>query len=281
MKDLIRAVAIQMPIPTEDQREENLSIAVNLLEQAGERKPDLVCLPELFVGLKVISSVPGVETEAAGAVAGKYGMYVVAPLYVRRPEGVFNCSVLIDRRGQVAGAYAKVHLWPWEAPVFGVKPGQDFPVFRTDFGALGLCICHDHQFPETARSLALGGAEVIHCATRMPDPFQLPWLELSRVRALENQVYVVSTGNSFNESSTHIVAPRFRGAVLAAAGPGTHIIEAELDLAWLRRQHEASPLYRYPKDVPSKECEDRLKETESHCFLKERRPSTYGALVKQ
>jgi predicted amidohydrolase len=281
MKDLIRAAAIQMPIPTEEKRDENLSIAVSLLEQAGGRKPDLVCLPELFVGLKVISSIPGVETETVGAIARKYGMYIVAPLYIRRQEGVFNCSVLIDRRGQVAGTYAKVHLWPWEAPVFGVKAGQSFPVFSADFGVLGLCICHDHQFPETARSLALGGAELIHCATRMPDPFQLPWLEFSRVRALENQAYMISVGNSYNESSTHIVAPRFRGAVLAAAGPGTHIIEAELDLAWLRRQREASPLYRFPQDVPNQECEDRLKETESHCFLKERRPSTYTALVRE
>jgi predicted amidohydrolase len=280
MKNQARVVAIQMPIPTEENRDENLSIACELLEQAGSRKPDLVCLPELCVGLKVISTIPGVETERIGELARKHGMYVVVPIYVQKEKGVFNCSVLIDRNGEVAGRYEKVHLWPWEAPVFGVKAGNSFPVFKTDFGGLGLCICHDHQFPETARCLALAGAEVIHCATRMPDPFQLPWQEFSRIRALENQVFVVSVGSTFNECSTHIVAPRFRGAVLEAAGPGTHLIEAELDLAWLRRQREASPLYDYPKDVPNKECEDRLKQTESHCFLRERRPETYMKLMK-
>jgi predicted amidohydrolase len=278
MKDAIVALSIQMPIPTEEKGEENLDLACELLQRAGERGPDLACLPELFAGLKVHSSLPGVETRRVGELARRHGMYVVAPLYVRRAEGVFNCSVLIDRAGEVAGCYQKVHLWPWEAPVFGVKAGTDFPVFRTDFGVLGLCICHDHQFPETARSLALGGAEIIHCATRMPDPFQLPWLEFSRIRALENQVYLISTGASSNECSTHIGAPRFRGAVLAACGPGTHLVEARLELAWLRRQREASPLYRYPKDVPNQECEDRLRETESHCFLRERRPETYGTL---
>jgi predicted amidohydrolase len=280
MKDRARVMAIQMPIPTEDGREENLSIACELLERAGSRKPDLICLPELCVGLKVISSLPGVETERIGEVARKHGMYVVVPLYIQEDEGVYNCSVLIDRKGEVAGCYQKVHLWPWEAPVFGVKTGNSFPVFKTDFGGLGLCICHDHQFPETARSLVLAGAEIIHCATRMPDPFQLPWQEFSRIRALENQVYVVSVGSTFNECSTHIVAPRFRGAVLAAAGPGTHVIEADLDLDWLRQQRKASPLYKYPKDVPNQECEDRLKETESHCFLRERRPETYSGLVE-
>jgi len=280
MKERIRVAAIQMPILTEDMRDENLSIACELLALAGERNPDLVCLPELFVGLKVISKLSGVETERVGEIARTHGMYIVAPLYIQKEEGVFNCSVLIDRNGKVAGYYEKVHLWPWEAPVFEVKAGKTFPVFKTDFGVLGLCICHDHQFPETARSLAVAGAEVIHCATRMPDPFQLPWLEFSRIRALENQVYVVSVGSTFNHCSTHIVAPRFRGALLAAAGPGTHVIEAELDLAWLRKQRAAAPLYRYPKDVPNQECEDRLKETESHCFLKERRPETYSGLTE-
>ena len=278
MKDRARVVAVQMPIPTEDRRDENLSILCELVERAGSRQPDLVCLPELCVGLKVISSLPGVETQRIGEIARKYGMYVVVPLYVQKKEGVYNCSVLIDRKGQMAGCYEKVHLWPWEAPVSGVKAGNNFPVFTTDFGVVGLCICHDHQFPETARCLALAGAEIIHCATRMPDPFQLPWQDFSRIRALENQVYVVSVGSTFNECSTHIVAPRFRGALLAAAGPGTHLIEAELDLGWLRKQREASPLYNFPEDVPNQECKDRLKETQSHCFLRERRPETYSGL---
>jgi predicted amidohydrolase len=280
MKDRARVVAVQMPIPTETKGDENLAIACELIEQAGAREPDLICLPELCVGLKVISTLPGVETEKIGEIARTHRTYVVVPLYIRKEEGVFNCSVLIDRKGQVAGCYQKVHLWPWEAPVFGVKAGNSFPVFKTDFAGVGLCICHDHQFPETSRSLALAGAEVIHCATRMPDPFQLPWQEFSRIRALENQVFVISVGDTFNECSTHIVAPRFRGAVLAAAGPGTHLVEAELDLGWLRRQRETSPLYKYPTDVPNQECEDRLKETESHCFLRERRPETYSGLLQ-
>jgi predicted amidohydrolase len=269
-----------MPIRTETKGDENLSMVCELVDRAGSEKPDLVCLPELCVGLKIISTLPGAETDRVGDIARKYNMYVVVPLYIQKDEGVFNCSVLIDRSGTVSGCYEKVHLWPWEAPVFGVKEGKSFPVFETDFGSLGLCICHDHQFPETARSLAIAGAEIIHCATRMPDPFQLPWQEFSRIRALENQVFVISVGSSDNECSTHIVAPRFRGALLAAAGPGTHLIEADLDLGWLRRQREASPLYKYPKDVPNKECEDRLEETVSHCFLRERRPETYSGLTE-
>jgi len=281
MEDKIRVACVQMAIVNEEDREVNLDNAIEMLKKAGERKPDLVCLPELFTGLKSVGIIPGRETERVGDIAKYYCMYVIAPFYVKIDRKVYNCSVLLDRKGQVAGYYRKVHLWPWEAPVFGVAAGDEFLVFKTDFGVIGLCICHDHQFPETARSMALQGAEIICCSTRMPDPFQFPWLELSRVRALENQVFVISAGASFNECSTHIISPKFRGAVLSCAGPGVHIIDAELDLGWLREQRQDSPLYKYPSEVPSAEAEARLKETESYCYLQDRRPETYFWLTKK
>lgn len=275
MRDKIRVAAIQMPIPDEKDAAGNLAVACALLERAGARRPDLVLLPELFTGLNVSSTVPGPETEKVGALAKRFGMYVVAPFYVRRGDKLYNCAVLLDRRGGVAGCYEKVHLWPWEAPVGGVTPGSGFPVFALDFGVVGLCICHDHEFPESARTLALQGAEIICCATRMPDPFQLPWLLLSRLRALENQAYVISAGCAENDCSTHIVGPRFRGPVIASAGMGTHVIDAELDLAWLRAERSGSPLDRTPREVPSPEAGERLKEVRSFCYLRDRRPETY------
>jgi len=275
MKDAARVVAVQMPIPDETDAGRNLETACSLLEAAGTRRADIAFLPELFTGLKVSSTVPGPETRTIGALARKHGMYVVAPFYVQQDGHLFNSSVLLDRGGEVLGQYRKVHLWPWEAPVFGVTPGSELPVFALDFGVLGLCICHDHQFPETARALALKGSEVIGCSTRMPDPFQLPWLEISRVRALENQAFVVSVGASGNDTSTHIVGPWFRGAIIASVGAGTHLVEAVLDLKRLRAEREHSPLYATPKEVPSEEAAQLLAQVRSHCFLKERRPEAY------
>ncbi|UCF98340.1 MAG: carbon-nitrogen hydrolase family protein, partial [Spirochaetaceae bacterium] len=256
-------------------RNGNLEIGCALVEQAAKRKADIVCLPELFTGLKVISEVPGAEIDSLGKIAQQFNTYVIAPFYVREQEKVFNCSVLIDRRGQVHGIYRKVHLWPWESPVFDITPGDDFPVFELDFGVIGLCICHDHQFPETARTMVIKGAEIVFCSTRMPDPFQIPWLEFSRIRSLENQVFIVSAGASFNHCSTHIVAPRFTGPVVASVGLGTHILAAALDLKWLRQQRRESPLYKIPKAVPSEEAARLLQNTETHCFLNERRPECY------
>jgi predicted amidohydrolase len=175
------------------------SVAVNLeqfgnhLEQAGAMRPDIVCLPEgiTLVGndktyLDVSEPVPGPTTEFLGKLARKHKMYVVAGILEKDGPVLYNTAVLIDRDGKLAGKYRKVSL-PREEIEGGVTPGDDFPVFDTDFGRIGIMICWDVFFPEPARMLSLKGAEMI---------FMPIWggnLTLSRARAIENQIYLVSS----------------------------------------------------------------------------------------
>ena len=69
----------------------------------------------------------------------------------------------------------------------GITPGNSFPVFETDFGKIGLMICWDVTFPEPARMLAQKGAEIIFLPIWGGD------VTLTKARAIENQVYVVSS----------------------------------------------------------------------------------------
>ena len=82
--------------------------------------------------------------------------------------------------------YRKVSL-PREEIDGGLTPGKSFPVFDTDFGRIGLMTCWDVFFPESARSLAGKGAEIIFL------PIWGGNLDLARARAIENQVYLVSS----------------------------------------------------------------------------------------
>ena len=67
------------------------------------------------------------------------------------------------RDGKLAGAYRKTHLhWPEYRD--GVTPGDEYPVFETDFGTIGLMICYDSWWPESARVLALRGAHIVGLA---------------------------------------------------------------------------------------------------------------------
>jgi len=173
--------------------EENLSQFGEYLEEAGAAQPDIVCLPEgiTLVGnnktyLEVGEPVPGPTTQFLSTLAKKHRMYIVAGILEKEGPVLYNTAVLLDRNGELAGKYRKVSL-PREEIEGGVTPGNDFPVFDTDFGRIGMMICWDVFFPEPARMLALKGAEMI---------FMPIWggnLTLSRARAIENQIYLVSS----------------------------------------------------------------------------------------
>ena len=81
-------------------------------------------------------------------------------------EKVKNTCALIDRSGEVAGSYSKVHLMD----AIGIResdaavPGDKLGVFDTDFGRIGLMVCFDLRFPEQPRSMVLQGADIIFCA---------------------------------------------------------------------------------------------------------------------
>ena len=80
-------------------------------------------------------------------------MYSVGCIYERDGDFIFNTAFLVDRAGELAGTYRKIHLyWPEERE--GVSPGNELPVFDLDLGRVGIMICYDSWFPETAKLLA-------------------------------------------------------------------------------------------------------------------------------
>ena len=173
--------------------EENLKAFSALVDRAGAEKADIVCLPEgaTIVGtkLKYVSGsepVPGPTTKYLGEVARRNNLYIIAGLLEKDGEVVYNTAVLIDREGNLAGKYRKASL-PREEIDGGVTPGNSFPVFDTDFGRIGIMICWDVTFPEPARALAQQGAEIIFL------PIWGGNVKLAQARAIENQVYLVSS----------------------------------------------------------------------------------------
>ncbi|MGH9341481.1 MAG: carbon-nitrogen hydrolase family protein [Acidobacteriota bacterium] len=172
---------------------QNLKEFGELVAQAGKQGADIVCLPEgvTVVGtgksyLDVAEPVPGPTTEFLGKIAREHELYIVAGLYEKVEETLYNTAVLIDREGNVAGSYRKVSL-PREEIEGGITPGQDFPVFQTDFGRVGMMICWDLHFSEPARRLAASGAEIIFLPIWGGNELLFP------ARAIENQVHLVSS----------------------------------------------------------------------------------------
>jgi predicted amidohydrolase len=145
-------------------REKSVSQIAGLVDREGAQGVDLIALPETWTGQKehVPEILEGETVQTMAALARRHRMYVVCP--IDRQDGArrVNTSVLIDRRGQIAGLYDKVYPYWSEFDVRpAVAPGLEAPVFAADLGRVGLAICFDANFPEVWKRLADQGCELV------------------------------------------------------------------------------------------------------------------------
>jgi len=222
---LVRLAAIHHQPENSSGPRENLQQFTKLIERAAEQEADIVCLPEgvtlVGTGLDYVSAsepIPGPTTEFLGQVAKKHNLYIVAGILEKDEGTVYNTAILVDRNGHVAGKYRKVSL-PREEIEGGVTPGNAFPVFDTDFGKIGMMICWDVTFPEAARTLAFNGAEVIFL------PIWGGHLILAKARALENQVYLVSSTYNMKTAVFDL-----EGEIIGEATEENPVVVIEVDL---------------------------------------------------
>lgn len=219
--------------------------SLNLLEQlvhkAGAEKCDVITFPEDMLGLSAWEAVnktllkeimPEIENRALtqlGQAAAQYDMYLICSTDTLSTRGTIqNTSFFVDRNGQEIGRYHKTMLPVQESRK---EPGTDFPVYETDdLGGVGMLICYDMVFPETARCLALGGADIIFNPTVGGAAFGNADISRAafRTRAVENFVYiVVSWGGWSTETGSIIISPH--GNIIAEAKEPGGIAIADID----------------------------------------------------
>jgi predicted amidohydrolase len=167
----------------------------------------------------VAEPLPGPTTTSLGEIARKKNAWIVAGLIEREAPAMYNTAVLIDRQGRLAGKYRKVYL-PREEIEGGLTPGNDYPVFATDFGRIGMMICWDTQYADPARALALQGAELILM------PIWGGNETLAKARAIENRVYLATSGYDY---PTHILDPDGETIAISPYASGS-VAHATIDL---------------------------------------------------
>ena len=168
-----------------------------ILEKSLPYRPDVICLPEVFLSTNIRERIPLAEAAEKSAELLKGFMtfarsnqcYLICPVYTSENGKVYNAAVLIDRQGNRIGEYRKMYL-PDDEVAMGLTPGSLQPtVFKTDFGVIGIQICYDINWNESWKELRRQGAEIIF----WPSAFAAG--RALNAKAWHNKVVVVSSTN--------------------------------------------------------------------------------------
>jgi len=189
--------------PLFGKKEQNLKQVLSAVKDASL---DLLVLPEFFAtGYQFVSRdevaelserIPdGDTTRCLSELSRQKSCYVVAGLPERDKDGFYNSAVITGPEGFI-GVYRKTHLFFEEKLYF--EPGDTgFRVWETKVGRIGVMICFDWFFPESMRTLALLGADIV----AHPSNLVLPYCPRAMpIRCLENRAYAVTANRTGKEN---------------------------------------------------------------------------------
>lgn len=175
---------------------DSLEAAFEMIGHTAKLGVKLIVLPQHFACTTWLPDRSAAKDEAAksaahisrlSAIAKAYQCVIVFPTFETDNGRISPCAMILGVDGMVIGRYRQVHLEP-EMSAWALA-GDQFPVFTTPYGRLGVVLGYDGMFPESTRALALNGADVIawSCAWRHPHDRAL----LAVPKAEDNRVFVV------------------------------------------------------------------------------------------
>ena len=194
-------VGLIKAVPVKWNLEHNWKVLERLMRRTTDRGVDLFCTPECFLDGYVVTSDAGwtkerflriaqsgkdsLYIERAQTLVRELGVWLILGLTERVEDRCYNAALLFNRTGEIVGRYYKTHLQHHD---LRYAEGRDLPVFRTEFGTIGIMICADRRWPETARTLRLKGAWVIMNPTFGMCHYDNEWW--MRTRSYENECFI-------------------------------------------------------------------------------------------
>lgn len=280
MANTVKVAAVQLECCKDVDK--NIENAKNLVLQAINNGANIILLPELFEREYfcqqrrydfLLYAQPLEENKAVKTfreICKKYGVVMPISFYEKDINILYNSAAIIDADGEILGVYRKTHIPDdhYYQEKFYFTPGNTgYKVFNTKFGRIGVGICWDQWFPETARGLALGGAEILFYPTAIgSEPIldmdsQGHWTRVMQGHSGANLVPVVAANrigtetvepceeNGGQSSSLTFYGSSFMtdntGKIIASAGKDKQeIIYAEYDLEKYHRERLEWGLFR-------------------------------------
>jgi N-carbamoylputrescine amidase len=277
----ITVAALQLAFT--DDIDANITEVSKLVRDAAARGAHVVLPPELFEGHyfcqvedegQFARAKPTAEHKAVRAMqalAAELKIYIPTSFFEADGHHYYNSLAMIDPDGRIMGVYRKSHIpdGPGYEEKFYFRPGNTgFKVWPTERATLGIGICWDQWYPETARALMLMGADLLFFPTAIGNEPHDPELDTSRLwqramvgHSVSNVVPVIAANRIGTENGQTFYGHSFianeRGDYLAAFGrEETGALVATIDLDIVKRHRAAFG------------------------FFRDRRPDLYGRLVQ-
>jgi len=277
----IKVAALQLPLG--GSTDENIAHVSDLVREAAGQGAQVILPPELFEGpyfcrvedetlfatARPLAEHPSVT--AMRKLAAELGVFIPTSFFESDGPHHYNSLAMIDDKGAVMGLYRKSHIpdGPGYEEKFYFRPGNTgFKTWKTPAATLGVGVCWDQWYPETARAMMLMGAEILFYPTAIGTEPHDPSLDTSRLwrramigHAVSNVVPVVAANRIGDEGGQRFYGHSFicdeRGDLIAEFGADeTGVLTATLDLDRVKRHRAAFG------------------------FFRDRRPELYGRLVE-
>ncbi len=280
----LRVAALQMAMT--DDVATNIATAERLVRNAAAQEAQIILIPELFEGPYFCKDQLPEHLDRAvplddhptvthfASVASELGVVLPLSVYERAGQALFNTVVIVDADGSVLGHYRKSHIpdGPGYTEKYYFSPGDTgFRVWDTQHGVIGVGICWDQWFPESARSMALLGAEVLLYPTAIgsepPDPTwdsSGHWQRVMQGHAGANLMPVVAA-NRIGREVGQTCEITFYGSSFIADNTGAKVAEAD-------RESEAVLVVSFDR-------EQLRTQRAAWGLFRDRRPELYGPIV--
>ncbi|WP_409432012.1 GNAT family N-acetyltransferase [Litorimonas sp. RW-G-Af-16] len=214
-KDVVRVATVQLQMRKVVSFEDFMNSVEYFVDSVSAYKSDFVVFPELFTlpllalddqrlspsdSIEKLTEYTPVFIKAMRKLAVSYNINIIGGSHPTRADDgdIQNIAYVFLRDGSVH-AQEKIHPTPNERHYWNIKGGDEISTIDTDCGPIGVLICYDSEFPELARRMADEGARILFvpfCTDNRQGYLRVRYC--SQARAIENQCYVVMSGNVGN-----------------------------------------------------------------------------------
>jgi predicted amidohydrolase len=240
-----------------------LDKGLSLIQKALRDKPDLIVLQELFNTIYfpqhekkeyfgLAEKIPGITTQKVEELIRGRNTAVIAPIFEKDIYRYFCSAAVVDSDKGLVGTYRKIHIPTVEKvhePFYFQGGDLGHTVFEVRGARIGIMLCYDRHFPESARLYGLREIDLLCVCSATPKSAAWPWFFEMQAHAFSNCYALACANRAGTEDGIDFLGSSFisshKGEILARCGEdGDRIIMADIDLSEIRESKKKLAFYR-------------------------------------